>query len=115
MIVIVVAGFFVAREYRRVTFGKVNAWTDNHESDCGVVLTGSANRVREGLDLLNGGSIRKLIISGVHPAAQIHEIFPKIYFYGSLRLSDVILERRSLCPCAFTINDLYLFNTLQSS
>ncbi|NJM09759.1 MAG: YdcF family protein [Bdellovibrionaceae bacterium] len=61
----------------------------------GIVLTGGPGRVREGFDLLAQGQVHKLIISGVHPRATLRDIFPQWPYYGTLRASDVVLERRS--------------------
>ena len=73
----------------------VTAWTVDDAADCGVVLTGGPNRIREGIDLLARKSIQKLIISGVNPQANLHEFFPQLPYYGDLKEQDVILERRS--------------------
>lgn len=83
------------REYHRVTEQPINAWSEDPSADCAVVLTGGSNRVREGLDLLARGHIKKLIISGVHSSASLREIYPLWPFYGDVREQDVILERRS--------------------
>lgn len=72
------------------------AWEQDHMADCGVVLTGGPARVREGFDLLAQKQIRKLIISGVHPAVELRQIFPEYPFYSAnISESDVILEKRS--------------------
>lgn len=64
-------------------------------ADCAIVLTGGPGRVREGFDLLARKLAQKLIVSGVHPQAELREIFPLWPFYGSVRPEDVALERRS--------------------
>jgi hypothetical protein len=64
-------------------------------ADCAIVLTGGPGRVREGFDLLARKQAQKLIVSGVHPQAELREIFPLWPFYGSVRPEDVALERRS--------------------
>lgn len=71
-------------------------WTTDQFADCGLVLTGGPQRVREGLDLLARQQIRKLIISGVNPSAGFTEIFPIHPFHSEVREEDVILERKSL-------------------
>lgn len=71
------------------------SWEEREGADCGVVLTGGPGRVREGFDALARGEIRRLVISGVHPYAQLHEILPLWPFYGSLKEEQVVLDRRS--------------------
>ncbi|MEK7355817.1 MAG: YdcF family protein [Bdellovibrionota bacterium] len=83
------------REVKLILAQTVTAWTTDDSADCGVVLTGGPNRIREGLDLLSRKAILKLIISGVHPQANLHEFFPQLPYYGDLHEQDVILERRS--------------------
>lgn len=83
------------REYGKITSTPVNSWTEDITVDCAVVLTGGSNRVREGLDLLSRGQIKKLIISGVYKEATLREIYPLWPFYGELKEQDVILDRRS--------------------
>ena len=61
-----------------------------------VVLTGSPGRVREGFDLIAQGRVRKLIISGVYPQAELLDIFPQLPYYGPINEGDVVLEKRSL-------------------
>ncbi len=65
------------------------------QADCGVVLTGGAGRIREGISLLSHGQIHKLIISGVHQHSTLADMFPEILFYPEIKLENVILERRS--------------------
>ncbi len=83
------------REYQKVAAQPVNSWSEDVTADCAVVLTGGSNRVREGLDLLSRGQVRKLIISGVFANAQLREIFPLWTFYGNVHEKDVVLDRRS--------------------
>lgn len=83
------------REYRFVSSSTVTAWEVDDSADCAVVLTGGANRVREGFDLLARGSVKKLIISGVHPQSELRDIFPQWPFYGKLDPTSVVLEKRS--------------------
>jgi uncharacterized SAM-binding protein YcdF (DUF218 family) len=64
-------------------------------ADCGVVLTGAAGRIREGIALLSQGQIQKLVVSGVHQHSTLAEMFPEILFYPEIKLENVILERRS--------------------
>lgn len=83
------------QEYRSVLASEVTAWTQDQSADCAVVLTGGPGRVREGFDLLAQARVKKLIISGVFPGAQLKEIFPEWPFYGPISEEDVVLERRS--------------------
>lgn len=88
-------GWLYYREAHLILEQKPTAWLEDQKADCAVVLTGGPGRVRDGFDLLAQGSIQKLIISGVHPYAQLREIFPQWPFHGGLDEKDVILERRS--------------------
>jgi len=83
------------REARRVTEFTANSWTEDQSADCAVVVTGGAQRIREGFDLLIRKSVQKLIISGVNPQVELRQLFPLWPFHGDLRESDVILEKRS--------------------
>ena len=85
----------LSREARRVMSEPISAWTEDVSADCAVVLTGGPNRIREGLDLLSRRSVQKLIISGVNPQVEFHEINALGPYYGDLKAEDVILERRS--------------------
>jgi len=91
-----VFGFYwFSEELERVTQTPATAWTESHQGDCGIVLTGGPARVREGFDLLSQERVRKLIIAGVNPKSELREIFPELPFYGPLNPEDVILEKRS--------------------
>lgn len=85
----------MGREFGRVRSQTVNSWTEDVSADCAVVLTGGANRIREGIDLLAQKAVQKLIISGVHPKSTLREIFPILPFYGTVNDQDIILEKRS--------------------
>ena len=63
--------------------------------DCGVVLTGSAGRIREAFEILNLGKINKLVISGVYKGTQLHEIFPQLPFYPEVKPENIVLEKIS--------------------
>lgn len=64
-------------------------------ADCGVVLTGSIGRVREGFDLLEQGQIQNLIISGVHPQNSLRDLLPIWPYYSKASEIHVFLEKRS--------------------
>lgn len=83
------------REYQNVESYPVNSWTADINVDCAVVLTGGANRVRTGLDLLARHQIKKLVVSGVFANATLREVFPLWPLYGEISEKDVVLERRS--------------------
>ena len=83
-------------ESRKILAQEVTAWTRDQKGDCAVVLTGSPGRVREGFDLLAQGRIRKLIISGVYPHAELRDIFSQLPYYGPINEQDIILEKRSM-------------------
>lgn len=90
-----VFSWFFYLESRKILAQEPTAWLEDHSADCAVVLTGGPQRVREGFDLLAQRRVKKLVLSGVHPGATLREIFPQWTFYGQLRESDVILEKRS--------------------
>lgn len=84
-----------SREITYVTNQSVNAWTDEQQADCAIVLTGERNRLDEGFDLLYLGHVKKLIISGVNPSSYLEEIYPNIVFYGRIEPENIILEKNS--------------------
>ena len=89
------SGWGMWREISRILAQPLTSWNEDQTADCGVVLTGGPNRIREGIDLLARRSIQKLIISGVNPQTDLRQIFPQMPYYGDLNEKDVILERRS--------------------
>jgi len=90
----------------------VTAWSEDNQADCGVVLTGSANRINDGFEQLYLKRVKKLIISGVHPATQLRDIFPQRAFYGDLDEDDIILEKRSLTTYGNALQTLPLVEAL---
>ncbi len=99
-------------EAKKILASDVNAWTTPNNSDCGVVLTGGPGRIREGFDLLSQHRIRKLIIAGVYPGAELREIFPNWPFYGFLNEHDVILEKHSGTTYGNAVQSLPLVEAL---
>src|SRR5688572_9401257 len=93
--VVSIGTWMFSRDYQRIKSYPATAWTHDVSGDCAVVLTGAAGRVREGFDLLAQKAVKKLIISGVNPKAQLREIFPERPFYPAVAESDIVLERRS--------------------
>lgn len=63
--------------------------------DCGVVLTGSAGRIREAFEVLYQKKIKRLIISGVYKDTKLNEIFPQLPFYSDIDPEAVVLEKIS--------------------
>lgn len=115
---LVVAGLvttvvLLRKEMKVIAAEPISAWTDDHRADCAVVVTGGPGRVREGFDLLAHGQVHKLIISGVHPQATLREIFPQWPYYGSLRVEDVVLERRSLTTYGNAVQSLPLIEAMR--
>lgn len=98
-LIAVVCGILISWIYynqsQAILSEEVTAWVEDHAADCAIVLTGSPGRVREGFDLLSQKRIRKLIISGVYPQAQIRDIFPQWPYYGQVIEDDVVLEKKS--------------------
>lgn len=74
----------------------ISPWELNPPTECAVVLTGGAGRVREGLSLYSRGMIKKLIISGVHHNVELKDLIPPWMLSGDIDEKDVILERRSM-------------------
>lgn len=99
-------------EYVSVTGIEPTSWREDVQADCAIVVTGGPGRVREGLDLLYRGAVKKLIVSGVHPKVEWREILPQWVFYGGLREDDVVLERRSTTTYGNAIQSLPLVEAL---
>jgi len=104
--------FYFVSEYNRVTGVEPNSWREDVAADCAVVLTGGPGRVREGLDLLYRGSVKKLIISGVHPKVGLRDIVPLWSIYSGLKEEDVVLERRSGTTYGNALQSLPLIEAL---
>ena len=100
-------------EMRKVKAEPISSWTEDHYGDCAVVLTGGPGRVREGIDLLVRGQVKKLIISGVHPQSSLYEIFPEWPLYFSLNPEDVVLERQSTTTYGNAVQSFVLAEALK--
>ena len=96
LIAIGIFGLLAVREAGRVISTPMTAWTQDPTADCAVVLTGGPGRVREGLALLEKGLIKTLIISGVNPQTELHDLVTPMDLAFGLNREQVILERRSL-------------------
>ena len=99
-------------EYMAVINTPPTAWQQDVHADCAIVVTGGPGRIREGVDLLYRGAVKKLIVSGVHPKVEWREILPQWAFYGGLREDDVVLERRSTTTYGNAIQSLPLVEAL---
>lgn len=116
VLLVVALGLFAWRFHREeslIAAEPISAWSEDHRADCAVVVTGGPGRIREGFDLLAQGQVHKLIISGVHPRATLREIFPQWPFYGTLRLEDVVLERRSTTTYGNALQSLPLVEAVR--
>lgn len=94
LVFVALASYFL-QESEKIRSEPVLTWESEPKADCGIVLTGGAGRVREGLDLLSHHAIQRLIISGVHPGTSLRDMLPQWPFYGDLREEDIFLDRRS--------------------
>ena len=95
LIVLGVLVLLVVREANLVLSTPITAWTQDPVADCAVVLTGGSGRVREGLSLLEKGLIKTLIISGVNPTTELHDLLTPMDVALGTQARQVILERRS--------------------
>jgi len=82
-------------------------------ADCGVVLTGSAGRIREAFEILAQKRIKKLIISGVYKETQLIHLFPHLPYYNEINDDDVILEKKSESTYGNAVQSLALVNALK--
>ena len=83
------------REYFDILETPLTSWTTDQSAECAVVLTGGPGRVREGLDLLARGAVKKLIVAGTYPKAQLREIYPMWPYFGGVSEGHIFFERRS--------------------
>lgn len=105
--------WFFKEQQKVKNYFQINSWTEHQVADCAVVLTGGANRVREGFDLLSRQQIKKLIISGVHSTVNIRDLFSLWPFYPGLQEKDVILEKHSNTTFGNAHQSLVLTEALQ--
>lgn len=94
-ILLFASGYLYYQQAEIILRQKATSWTESHHADCAVVLTGGPGRVREGFDLLAQSRVKKLIVSGVYPQAELRDIFPQWPYYGAINEEDVVLEKRS--------------------
>lgn len=114
-LLLILIGFLLrfSREVQVVESHPIEAWTTETRADCAVILTGGPHRVREGFDLLSQNQVYKIIISGVHSGAQIHELLPMRATYGQIRDQDVFLERQSQTTYGNAIQSLLIAEVLR--
>ncbi len=82
--------------FQQIKTHPITSWTEDHKADCAVALTGGPNRIGDAFELLYLKRVKKVIISGVNPAAELRDLFPQRYFLGDIDEDDIILEKRSL-------------------
>ena len=101
-------------EYYQIVSEPESKLTDASEAaDCGVVLTGSAGRIREAFEILEQKKIKKLIIAGVFKETNLNQIFPHLPFYTHVSEDDVILEKKSESTYGNAIQSLALVKALK--
>ncbi len=111
-ILLVVVPIYSVNKYSKILLSTPLA-SGNSPADCGVVLTGAAGRIREGIAILSQKQIKKLIISGVHQHSTLSDMFPEILFYPEIKLENVILERRSNSTAGNAQQSLTIVEALQ--
>ena len=94
-IVAIALSWSMMHEMQLIANQPLTSWAEDQSADCGIVLTGGPNRIREGLELLSRRAVLKLIISGVNPQTELRQIFSQMPYFGDFNEKDVILERRS--------------------
>lgn len=105
--------FFVEREARKVLSISISSWATDPTADCGVVLTGGAGRLREGIALMQRNSIKTLIISGVHPQTELRDLIAPFDIAIGANPSQIILERRSQTTYGNAQQSMPLLEALQ--
>lgn len=100
-------------EIRNITQYSINAWSEEQQAECAIVLTGGPNRVSEGFNLLYQKNVKKLMISGVNPDSHIEQIYPNIMFYGRIEPDTIILEKNSKTTYGNAQHTLPLVEALQ--
>ena len=106
-------GLRIYREAQVILLSPIDSWSVDANADCGVVLTGGAYRIREGLDLLAQKKIKKLVIAGVNPATQLHELFPRLPIYGRVDEKDIFLEKQSQTTFGNAVQSLQYVEALR--
>ena len=92
--VLVIAGLWY--EWRFVTSeAPVVDYHELPDMDCGVVLTGSAGRLREAFEVLAIKKIKRLVVSGVYKDARLDQLFPQLKSNLEVSPDSIVLEKRS--------------------
>lgn len=113
-VLIVVFAILILRERYLVTQNASEISIEQTpSSDCGVVLTGYPGRLKEALEVLSKGKIKKLIVSGVYKNAQLKEIFPQLETFPKLNHEDIILEKISGSTYQNAVQSLQLVQVLK--
>ena len=112
LLIILTFGWYFSNHIKLILKEPASSWIENHSADCAVVLTGGPYRVQEGFDLLSQNQVKKLIISGVNPKANLREIFPQWPYYGGLNEADVVLEKQSMTTYGNAQQSLQLIEAL---
>lgn len=114
VIVLAVFIFLFLRERTLVLeFASNRNFDEIPNSDCGVVLTGSAGRIREAFEVLAQKKINKLIVSGVYKDTRLREIFPHLDYYPEINPQDIILEKISGSTYENAVQSLQVAETLK--
>ena len=87
---------FSCIHFKRIENYSLTSQLQGHRADCAIVLTGGPHRIFDGLKQLYLKKVKKVIISGVNQATQLHQILPEKEGYESLNKDDIILEKDSL-------------------
>lgn len=104
----------LAVEYYEIVSEPVSKLADlSQTADCGVVLTGSAGRIREAFEVLAQKKIKKLIIAGVFKETQLNQLFPHLPFYTEISETDVVLEKKSESTYGNAVQSLALVKALK--
>lgn len=106
-------GFRYWRERQLIRSEFLSGLETQQSADCGVVLTGSAGRIREGFDLIEQGRIHKLIISGVNEKTTLKDLLPLWPYYPKVTDSTVFLEKRSETTYGNALQSLPVVQALQ--
>ena len=104
---------FLRERNRVLSFSANTKFDEIPQSDCGVVLTGSAGRIREAFEVLAQKKINKLVVSGVYKDTRLKEIFPHLDYYPEINPQDIILEKISGSTYENAVQSLQVVETLK--
>lgn len=110
----VLVGYLLFDEQRRILRTPPGQVIDTlPHAECGVVLTGSAGRIREGFEVLAQKKIDHLIVSGVYKDTKLHEIFPLLPYYPEINPENIVLEKISGSTYGNAVQSLQVVETLK--